>query len=459
MRKAPKIALPLLLMCLAVSAVHGQSLREKIGQMIMVGFNSDSQAQLDTLQLDITARNLGGVILFGRNIKSPSQVKSLTSLVQKDAQIPLFISTDQEGGRVARFNSTNGYATTSTAYVLGSVVNSESTTRGAASQMADWLSDAGVNVNLAPVADVNVNPTSPAIGALNRSYSSDPWTVFDHTSWFADEFRQRQVFSTLKHFPGHGSAVSDSHLGFTDVTSTWSDTELIPYQMLIDQSYTDFIMSGHLFNANLDPDYPASLSYATITTLLKETLGFQGAVISDELFMRAIKENYTFEEAIVLAVNAGTDVLLYSTNVLNDLSLVRQVIDVIEENVIAGNISQSRIDDAYATIMRLKQDMIPVNVSESEAPVPDGIELTNYPNPFSGTTTIEFIMPDAAPITVSVYNAIGQEIATLVSGRLGPGTHKYRWDGSTYPNGIYYFRVTSDRSSVVKKMTLLNAGR
>ncbi|MCK4689804.1 MAG: glycoside hydrolase family 3 protein, partial [Candidatus Marinimicrobia bacterium] len=245
--------------------MSNDDLREKIGQMIMVGFYGTVLP--DTLVVDIQQRNLGGVLLFAHNMVNPQQIKNLTDQLNQLTEIPLFISTDQEGGLVARLDVNNGFKETYTSFKLGTIFNSEDSTRATAAMMAKWLSESGINVNLAPVVDVNVNPSSPAIGYWERSFSNDPMTVFNHASWLIDEFHQHNIITTLKHFPGHGSATEDSHLGWTDITTTWADSELVPYQELFtggsptkSEVYKDIVMVGHLYNSNFDTLYPASLS-------------------------------------------------------------------------------------------------------------------------------------------------------------------------------------------------------
>lgn len=437
-----------------INALHAQTLRDKIGQILMVGFYQNGNS-MDTLWVDITQRNLGGVILFGSNIQNPIQIQNLTAQLQQAAATPLFIATDQEGGYVARLKASNGFANTYSAYTLGTVFNSEDSTRATAAMMAQWLEDSGINMNLAPVVDVNVNPLSPAIGFYERSFSSDPMTVFNHASWFADEFKQKHIVTAVKHYPGHGSAEDDSHLGFTDITETWADSELVPYQQLIGQGYADLVMSGHLFNANLDSLHPASLSYRTITGLLKDSLGFSGAVISDEMLMGAIVNNYSFDQAIELAVNAGTDILLYRTNERNGLSLVRQVIDIIEQKVNAGAISPDRIDDAYAKVFAIKQGIAALHDPAARQHIPRDFGLRNYPNPFNNSTIIEFSLPETGIATLKVYNLIGQEVATIVSSTLVAGNYQYRWNASGLASGIYYYRLESGGSNQASKMILL----
>ncbi|MCA9854791.1 MAG: glycoside hydrolase family 3, partial [Dehalococcoidia bacterium] len=157
------------------------------------------------------------------------------------------------------------------------------------------------------------------------------------------------------HFPGHGSSAGDSHFGFVDVTGTWSERELQPYSELIAGGFEDLVMAAHVFNATLDAEHPASLSSQTITGLLRRDLGFQGAVISDDMAMAAITENYGFEEAIDLAIRAGVDILLYGNNGPGfDEVVAFRAIDHLAQSVNEGKLSKDRIDESYRRIAALK---------------------------------------------------------------------------------------------------------
>jgi beta-N-acetylhexosaminidase len=450
-------------MILSASVLGQTTLKNKISQMIMTGFISGSDFE-DTLMTDIAERNLGGVILFGQNIDNPQQLRDLTDQLNSGASVPLFISIDQEGGRVARLKENNGYQNTYTAYQLGSIFQSEDSTRAQAAMMAQWLRDAGINVNLAPVADVNVDSTSPAIGNLKRSFSSDPFTVYQHASWFIDEFHKKNIVTTLKHFPGHGSAKDDSHLGFTDITQTWSDSELIPYQLLIADGYSDLVMTGHLFNANIDTTYPASLSASAIDSLLRNELGFSGLVISDEMFMQAISSNYGFEEAIEYAVNAGTDVLLFRNNEYEGLSLVDHVIETIYSKVNEGKISEGRIDEAYNRIINLKDNWFVSSLEDvlAQNQLPTDFSISNYPNPFNASTVINFTIPDVetghAPslrTRLSVFDILGREVALLYRGELTPGRHTFEFGGDYLSSGVYIVTMQTSKTLISHKMMLM----
>lgn len=441
---------------LILNSTNAQTQREKIAQMIMVGFSG--KILNDSVKVDLMERNVGGIIYFVANIDNPLQIKLLSDTIKMKAATPPFIAVDQEGGRVARLNYNNGFDSTLSAFKLGTIFNSETTTRESAREMAEWLVQSGMNVNLAPVVDVNVNPTSPAIGFLERSYSSNPLIVTNHAGWFIDEFNKKRIITTLKHFPGHGSAVNDSHLGFTDVTTTWADSELVPYQQLISNGFDDFVMPAHVFNANLDSIYPASLSYKTVTKLLREQIGFNGLTITDELFMQAITNNYGFEESIVLSVNAGNDILLYRTNLRNGTSLVNQVIDIIEQKVIDGIIPQERIDESYARIISLKTKYgLITNINEFvSSEIPTSFQLyQNYPNPFNPSTVVSYQLSVDSKVSLKVFDVLGNEIITLVNENKNAGSYSITFDATGLTSGIYFYTLRTNEFVQTKKMLLM----
>ena len=462
MKNFLRLALLVLLLGTSIQPLFAQSLAEKVGQMVMVGYiNGD--AAMDTLITDITERNLGGVIHFGYNISSRQQITDRNADLQSMASTKLFLATDQEGGRVARLNANNGFEDTMTAAFTGIVLNSVERTRTQAEKMAGWFDEIGMNVNLGPVVDVNVNSSSPAIGALQRSYSSDPIKVADHARAFIDAFSEKKVATALKHFPGHGSAMADSHFGFTDVTNTWTEMELAPYSILIQEKQPDMIMTGHLFNENLDPDYPASISQNTLHSLLFDSLGYTGIVISDEMFMRALRDNFTFDEAIVLAINAGTDILLFNNNQCTvnapcgdqtSGSLVRYVINLVEQKVAEGEIQQERIDASYQKVLDLKETKFTTDIRNQELPISTTLHQ-NYPNPFNPTTTIQFDMPVSGYAKIVVYDMMGRIIQQLAEGNFNAGTHRVNLDASNMASGVYIYTLRTEAGIQTRNMTLI----
>lgn len=438
------------------------TLREKLGQMVMITVTGDSLEEsgpsMDTLKSDLADRLVGGVVMFvwSGNLTDPAHIARFTGQLQARAHVPLLLAVDQEGGKVARLSASNGFAATSTAYDLGTVLNQESSTRSMASMMAGWFVQTGLTMNLAPVVDVNVNPASPAIGALKRSFSSDAATVARHASWFIDEFHAKHVLTALKHFPGHGSAKADSHLGFTDITTTWSSAELDPYRTLLAEGKPDAIMTGHLFNGTIDSLYPATLSYATITGILRDQLGFGGVVMTDAMGMKAISSRYGLDEAMVLAVNAGVDILLYTTNLDSaGHSLARRIVGVLERHVQDGTIAPSRIDASYARIMALKGTPVTGLARAGSPDIPSDMRLSSYPNPFNPMTTLQYTLRGDGPAKLQVFDLLGRVVATPVDGYHRAGVHTVRFDGTGLGSGMYMCRLESAGGTATHRLALL----
>jgi beta-N-acetylhexosaminidase len=347
----------------AVAATPAVDLTAKIGQMLMVGFRGLAvDAQHPILQ-DIGERNLGSVVLFSydvltasheRNIASPAQVTELVAALQSFADTPLLVAIDQEGGVINRLHERYGFPPTFSHQELGEL-NDLAATRQRAEAMASTLAGLGINLNLAPVVDLNTNPANPIIAAYERSFGADPHRVAEQAQAFIEAHHAQGVLCTLKHFPGHGSSTADSHQGFVDVTQTWSRQELIPYRVLIEAGLADAVMTAHVFNAQLDPGYPATLSHPTITGILRGELGYEGVVISDDMQMEAIRAHYGFETAIQKTLEAGVDIIAIGNNLVYEEDIVTRTIGVITQLVENGATSVERIDASFQRIQRLKQ--------------------------------------------------------------------------------------------------------
>lgn len=353
------------------------TLGQMLAQMVMVGFRGTNLASAAPIVADISQRGVGSVVLFSydvalqsstRNVESPEQLaeltaglQALTQSPQTTAVLPLLIAADQEGGKVARLNEKHGFPPTISAQELGEH-NDPAFTYAQAEIMAKTLAAAGINHNLAPVVDINSNPANPVIGALGRSFSADPAVVIAQARAFIEAHHAHDVTTTLKHFPGHGSSQADSHLGLVDVSATWQRDELEPYRVLIDEGIVDTVMTAHVFNTQLDPTYPATLSKATITGILRDELGFDGVVITDDMNMQAITGQYGFEQAAVLAVQAGADLLAYGNNLNYDPDVAQRAIAAIEAAVQQGQLTEERIAQSYRRILTLKQKCAPTAI-------------------------------------------------------------------------------------------------
>lgn len=336
--------------------------RQMAGQLVMVGFRGLEPDRDARITADIREGLVGGVILFSRdvalaspvrNVESPEQVRRLTSFLQQQAETPLLVAVDQEGGRVARFSPEHGFPATTSAQELGELP--PEATREAAFEIGKTLRQAGCNLNMAPVVDVNVNPDNPAIGRLGRSFSADPEKVAAHGLAYVAGLHEAGVLSCLKHFPGHGSAWNDSHHGLADVTGAWSELELEPYAEIFASGNADTVMTAHVFNAELDPEHPATLSRSVIHGLLREKLGFDGVVMTDDMQMKAVTSYYGLPPAVTLALNAGVDMLLFGNNLEYDPELPQKISDLLLEKVKTGEISMQRIREAHRRVVQLKR--------------------------------------------------------------------------------------------------------
>jgi beta-N-acetylhexosaminidase len=329
----------------------------QIGQMLLVGF---PKAEVDPLVLgEIKAGKVGSIIIFEKNI--PKGTASFTALkkiiwtYQKAATIPLLVAIDQEGGKVNRLKDKYGFARSITAQEMGRAATLDSV-KFYAESTAATLAGLGINVNFAPVVDLAVNKENTVIYKVGRSFSSNA----DSAALFAEEFikphRRLGVTTVLKHFPGHGSSLTDTHFGVADVTKSWTAAELIPYQKLLGTGLVDAIMSAHIVNKQLDPKgYPGTLSSRMIDSLLRKSMRFEGVVFSDDMQMQAITNQYGLEEAIRLAINAGIDVLCFANNVPGSTERTPDVVHgIIRKLVDSGKITRERIEASFNRIIRLK---------------------------------------------------------------------------------------------------------
>lgn len=331
-----------------------------IGSMLMLGFRGADLPPGDAFLEQVRAGHVGHVILFDRdvttggerNITSPQQLRQLTATLRAVAPGPLLIAVDQEGGRVRRLKPQKGFADLPSAQSMGA--GQPDKTRTLARQLGKELAGLGISVDLAPVADVNSNPANPAIGALERSFSPNPALVAAHSLAFGQGLAQQGIIPALKHFPGQGGAQKDSHLGLTDITRSWNaKADLAPYAQAFAQGWPGMVMLGHLFHTGLDANYPATLSRAVVADLLRGRMGWQGVIISDDMQMKAITAHYGMEQAVLLAVNAGVDILLFGNNLYWDENLPQKAFATLKGLVESGRISQQRVMESWLRISNL----------------------------------------------------------------------------------------------------------
>lgn len=328
-------------------------LEVKIGQMLLLGIRGTAVTGNDALLTTVRDEKIGNTVLFTGNIRSRAQLKQLTAEMQALAPVPLLVALDQEGGQIVRLTPQRGFPATLSHAELGKL-DDLAETRARAKAMAETMAEVGVNLNLAPVVDVAVNPRNPIITRYGRSFSADPAAVAAQAEAFIDGHHDVGLRCTLKHFPGHGSSRGDTHLGFVDVTDTWTDAELLPYRRLIAAGKADAVMTAHIFNRALDPELPATLSPAVITGLLREELGYDGVIFTDDLQMRAISDLFRLDRAIELALLAGVDVVSIGQNLVYEGTAAQIFLTTVRRMLEAGTLTEARIDASYRRIARLK---------------------------------------------------------------------------------------------------------
>ncbi len=338
----------------------GDSLDFKIGQMIMIGIGEiTSLSAHDALALDIQQQKVGGIVLYEKNISKVNAKANLKKLVedfQRRAGVPLFVSIDEEGGKVHRLKAKYGFIDMPSAAYLGALDDADSTylyTR----KLAKLMAEMGINLNYAPTVDLALNKDNPVIARLERSYSDDPKIVAKHAISSIRAFHDFDIKTIIKHFPGHGSSAEDTHWGMADVTNKWKFSELMPYKEIIKSGECDAIMTAHIIHCHLDPDcLPATLSKKIITGIIRDFMEFDGVVFSDDMQMHAISKNYGLKKAIMLALKADIDVLMFANNVNpKERISASEIHQIIKDLILSDDISKEKIDISYKRIAALKR--------------------------------------------------------------------------------------------------------
>lgn len=335
-----------------------------VGQMIMAGFRGTSIDPGHPFFSQLRGIPPGFVALFdedvaGRapeyNIRDPLQLRRLVADIQLLSPEPILFAIDQEGGKVARLKPSQGFPSSESARSLGTR-NDLAATRRMAAENARAMSEVGILLNLAPVVDLDLNPANRVIGGKERSYSAVSETVVAHAAEFIRAHHENGVLCTLKHFPGQGSAPGDTHEGLVDATAEWKEKELEPFRRLIEMGLADAVMTAHIVNRNLDSLWPATLSESAIQGLLRSRLAYDGVVVTDDLQMKAISDQYGLETAILRAIQAGSDVLTFANNVADaDPEIIARVVATVRQFVRQGVLPEARIESSVRRIERLKR--------------------------------------------------------------------------------------------------------
>ena len=333
-----------------------------IGQMIMVGIKGhDREAAYNFFERN-HQYHVGGIILYDEdittnppslhNIRSQQQLSSFTNHLQEFSSNPLLIGIDQEGGKVNRLKEVYGFPKTVSWSKLGNI-NDLKKTENESNSIARSLSECGINLNFSPVLDLDLSKNN-IISQKDRAISSDPKIVYKHAKVLMKSHQDHGIIPVGKHFPGQGSSQGDTHQDWVDVSSSWSELELWPYNKLIQTNSISALMTSPLYNKNLDNQYPATLSKEIINNLLRTKMNFKGVVISDDPQMKAISRRYNLEKVIELMICAGVDIFCFGNNLVYDQNIVKKIHQAVLRLLKNRKINISMLEKSNERIMKLK---------------------------------------------------------------------------------------------------------
>lgn len=332
---------------------------QQLGQLLVVGFRGTEIDKNHQVIKDLKELHIGGVILydydhqlksFGRNIESPDQMLKLASTLISNAPVPPIISVEQDGGELAPLKHDYGFPSSRSNNIL-STIDNEDSTRFYARNMAQEFMVVGVNTTFNPILDLSTSPNA------TNTWSNDFQKIIRHTGYVLNEYDTEGIFSVPKYFPGYGSgwSITDTLI---NVSGEWTPDFLEPYKAVLENRVTGGIMTAHSYNTQLDSVWPGTLSKKTVQGLLRDSLGFDGVVFSDDLQKPTITTHYDMETAIAQALNAGVDVLVFGNNFEYDEHLSKKVIATIHKLVVEGVVTEQTIQTALSRVEKLKTDVI-----------------------------------------------------------------------------------------------------
>ena len=333
---------------IAQALLQKMDLSQKLGQMVISEFNGA------TLSSDLTSlvkqSQISGVLIENKNnnAQTRNQLISLNKAMQGQASIPLFISTDFEGGLVNELRQIIGERASEAA--IGATGDPQ-VAYNAGKSAAHDLTALGLNVNYMPIVDVLTNPNNP--GLIDRTFSNNPALVTSMARAYLKGLTDGGVVGCLKHFPGLGSAGVDPHKSLPYMNrslATMNNVDLVPYRTLIHEGLVPMVMVTHILNPQLDPKLPTSLSPNVITNLLRNQLQFQGVIISDTLWMGGVSNTYPLPQAAILAINAGTNLILGPRG----LQETQTMLTALQQAVNIGTISLDKINTSVQLILQMK---------------------------------------------------------------------------------------------------------
>jgi beta-N-acetylhexosaminidase len=345
--------------CRSLAPERFAELNPRLGELLLVGFHGTTLRDNPSLERLLCETRVAGVVLFARNIVNAEQTRQLTADMSARVRActgrALLIAVDAEGGRVMRLGPAAGWTATLSHQDLGQA-GDLAQTELEARRIGGMLRDVGINWNLAPVVDVGYNPANPVIVGVGRAFGANPELVVAQARAYIAGMHAAGVLTAVKHFPGHGSSVDDSHAGFVDVTDTARpEVELAPYRRLLADGLVDAVMTAHVYNRHVDPWVPATLSQPTIGGVLRHDLGWRGVVVSDDMRMGAIEKHYGAGDAAVRALRAGVDLVLIADDRLpGDRAASAEVLKDIRRALRRGRLLPRRVDEALARTAALR---------------------------------------------------------------------------------------------------------
>ena len=317
----------------------------QIGQLLMIGIGGTTLTGEE--ERFIRDRQIGGVILFSRNVTDPVQCAELIRHLRSLTETPMLIGIDQEGGRVARLRPP--FTCFPTARRLGEYDRPETTYQCAAAMAAE-LTAVGINLNFAPVLDIDTNPTNPIIG--DRAFGATPEQVTRHALQVIAGLQDHGVIACGKHFPGHGDTSTDSHhtLPLCDLSSQrMNEVELAPFAAAISAG-VGCLMTAHVQYPQIDDRWPASLSEEVVNGLLRGRLGYDGVVVTDDLEMKGITDGFSVADAAVRGIAVGSDIAL----ICHRLDLQQAAFEALRQAIDAGEVGDEQLGRSLDRIGRLK---------------------------------------------------------------------------------------------------------
>lgn len=349
----------LIFSCLVALHAKTPALDEMIAQMIVIGFdgNKEGDKWVEQVAKDIKREKIGGIFLAEKNIQSATQLKKMTDYLKAQApkELPLIVAVEYEGDDSSLFHTKKGFAPTYSAYEIAT--SKDITEAGKIyEQMSQDMAKCGINVNLAPVLDLQPKRFN-AKKELERSYSPYEEIVTTYAVLFIDAMYRNNILPVVKYFPMAGSNLWDDFSNEADATSSWRFEQLKPYYDLIAYDKIDAVLLSHAMQKELDPNEPTLFSKTIVQSLLRRKMHFNGVVFADHLRTNSVKGNVDFKQRIIKSVQAGADVLLFNNYFADNASMPFTVQKILLDAVHNGDITKEQIERSYERIVTFKKNL------------------------------------------------------------------------------------------------------